>query len=61
MPCVVRCRKYFNESRYPASDSLVYTRKFSKEFLDYTDKIKDYVEEKCFPKEDISEIFKKQE
>ena len=33
LPVVVRCRKYFNEARYPSSDSGAYTKEFCEEKL----------------------------
>ncbi len=47
MPKLVRCRKYFNEARYPASNSAAYTKEFCEEFLGCIDAVKDYVDNKC--------------
>ena len=47
LPCIVRCRKYFNEARYPASGSTVYSKEFCGEFLSYIDDVKSYVTDKC--------------
>ena len=45
---ITRCRKYFNESRYPyASDVSMYTDEFAQEFIDFILLIKDYIDNKC--------------
>ena len=44
---LVRCRKYFNEARYPTSESEVYTKQFCEEFLGYIDLIRNYVDNQC--------------
>ena len=41
------CRKYFNESRYPASGTEVYTREFATEFIGYVKVIKEYIDNEC--------------
>jgi len=47
LPAIVRCRKYFNEARYPSSDSEAYTKEFCEEFLGYIDSVKKYVDNQC--------------
>ena len=43
-----RCRKYFNESRYPyAGDARVYTKEFADEFLHCVAAVKDFIDNKC--------------
>lgn len=45
---IARCRKYFNESRYPYnSDTSVYTEEFAKEFIGFIELIKDYIDNDC--------------
>ena len=60
LPYLVRCRKYFNEARYPASDSSAYTKEFCEEFLTYVGAIKDYVDNECKATlDDLGNKFKK--
>lgn len=54
LPYLVQCRKYFNEARYPTSNSAVYTREFSEEFLDYVSAVKEFVDSQC--KADIEDL-----
>ncbi len=42
-------RKYFNESRYPSSNSMVFSKEFCEEFLSRLDEVKDYVDNYCIP------------
>jgi len=59
LPALVRCRKYFNEARYPSSDSAAYTKEFCEEFLIYLDSIKSYVDNQCQATlDDVVERFK---
>jgi hypothetical protein len=45
---ILRCRKYFNESRYPyASDVSIYTKEFAAEFIEFITIIKDYIDNDC--------------
>jgi HEPN domain-containing protein len=45
---IARCRKYFNESRYPYNkDTSIYTEAFAKEFIDFVAHIKDFVDNEC--------------
>jgi len=45
---VLRCRKYFHESRYPySSDVSIYDEGFAKEFIAFVALIKDYVDNEC--------------
>ena len=45
---VVRCRKYFSESRYPyANDTSIYTNEFAKEFVEFIALLKDYIDNEC--------------
>ena len=46
-PIVGFCRKYFNESRYPASGTAVYTKEFAEEFMEYVGNIKNYIDSEC--------------
>jgi len=46
-PVVGFCRKYFNESRYPASGTGVYTKEFAEEFIQYVRAIKNYIDNEC--------------
>ena len=56
------CRKYFNESRYPASGTEAYTKEFADEFMQYVKAIKTYVDNECVStKEDLLNRFKKAE
>lgn len=47
LSAIVQCRKYFNEARYPASDSEAYTKEFCEDFLGHIDLIKNYVDNQC--------------
>ena len=40
-------KKCFNEARYPHGDRAIYTKEFAKEFLDYVEAIKYYVDDVC--------------
>ena len=40
-------RKYFNESRYPHGDTVVYTNEFAHNFLDYVTAVKHYIDNEC--------------
>ena len=45
---IVRCRKYFNESRYPSAvDVSVYTKDFASEFIDFVAAIRDFIDNEC--------------
>jgi HEPN domain-containing protein len=45
---ITRCRKYFNESRYPyASDVSIYTKEFALEFVDFVVAVKDFIDNEC--------------
>ena len=47
-PMIVRCRKYFNESRYPyVGDIGIYTKEFAEEFIDFTNQVKDFIDNDC--------------
>ena len=46
------CRKYFNESRYPAFGTEVYTNEFASEFLGYVEDIKNYIDNECIITDD---------
>ena len=41
------CRKYFTESRYPYNGGEVYTEEFARQFLEYVENVKDYVDNEC--------------
>jgi len=41
------CRKYFNESRYPASGTKVYSKAFSEQFLKHVENVKYYIDNEC--------------
>ena len=48
MPIIKKCRKYFNESRYPyAGDISTYTKEFAEEFMDITAKVKEFIDNDC--------------
>jgi len=54
------CRKYFNESRYPAFGTEVYTKEFAEEFIQHVKTIKDYIDDECVSTaEDLVNKFKK--
>jgi len=54
------CRKYFNESRYPASGTEAYTKAFADDFIQYVTSVKDYVDNECASTtEDLINRFKK--
>ena len=54
------CRKYFNESRYPASGTGAYTKEFAEEFIQHVQAIKDYIDNECASSaEDLVNKFKK--
>jgi len=40
-------KKYFNEARYPFSDTAIYTKTFAQEFLGHVNAIKDYIDDVC--------------
>ena len=42
------CRKYFNETRYPSSGTSIYTEEFAKQFRQYVDTVKHYIDNECF-------------
>ena len=58
---VVRfCRKYFNESRYPVSGTVVYEKEFAEQFLQYVENTKYYIDNECAATlEDLENRFKK--
>ena len=41
------CRKYLNESRYPAMGTEAYTEEFANTFLEYVQDVKKYIDEEC--------------
>ena len=45
-PVVKKCRKHFNESRYPVVEE-IYDEKFADEFIGYVLKIRNYVDNEC--------------
>ena len=48
IPIIKKCRKYFNESRYPyAGDISAYKKEFAEEFMDITAKVKDFIDNDC--------------
>ena len=54
------CRKYFNESRYPASGTDAYTKEFAEEFIQHVEAIKNYIDNECTSTvEDLVNKFKK--
>jgi len=60
LPALVRCRKNFNEARYPASGSAAYSKEFCEEFLEYIDMVRRYVDNQCQATlDDVVERFKK--
>lgn len=45
---IVKCRKFYNESRYPYTNEInIYTKEFAKGFIIFIKDIKDYVENEC--------------
>ena len=46
-PIVRFCRKYFNESRYPISGTLVYTKEFASQFFQHVMDIRHYIDTEC--------------
>lgn len=58
-PMMVRCRKYFNESRYPyESDISAYTQTFAKEFTDFLANVRNYIDNECIATmEDLQEKY----
>ena len=46
------CRKYLNDSRYPASGTAAYTKKFAEDFIRYVTEIKNYIDNECIATED---------
>jgi len=56
---VVRfCRKYFNESRYPVSGTVIYTKEFASQFLQNVMDIKHYIDTECMATiEDLASRF----
>ena len=46
-PVVRFCRKYFNESRYPVSGTVIYTMEFASQFLQYVKDVKNYIDTEC--------------
>jgi len=53
-------KKYFNESRYPFSDTAIYTKAFAQEFLGYVNAIKDYIDDVCVGNiDDLQNKFRK--
>jgi HEPN domain-containing protein len=53
-------KKYFNESRYPHGDKAIYTKAFAKEFLDYVEAIKSYIDDVCVGNiDDLQNRFRK--
>ena len=60
LPCLVISRKYFNEARYPVSDSSAYTKEFCEEILNYIDLIKSFIDKDCNASlDDLSKRFEK--
>ena len=56
---ITRCRKYFNESRYPYSNDIsVYTKDFAGEFINFVADIKDFIDNDCMATlEDLKERY----
>jgi len=46
-PIVRFCRKYFNESRYPLSGTIIYTMEFASHFIQHVKDIKNYIDNEC--------------
>jgi len=47
-PMLTRCRKYFNESRYPYSaDTSAYTKEFASEFKEFVAAVRDFIDNEC--------------
>jgi HEPN domain-containing protein len=45
---IARCRKYFNESRYPyTSDVSIYTKEFAEEFIKFASDIRNFIDNDC--------------
>jgi hypothetical protein len=45
---IARCRKYFNEARYPSSrDVSVYTKEFALEFINFIAIVKEFIDNEC--------------
>jgi len=57
---ITMSRKYFNESRYPHSNTTIYTNEFAGEFLEYVTIIKSYVDDECIATiNDLQDKFRK--
>jgi len=58
---IARCRKYFNEARYPyANDTSIYTHEFASEFVEIVKTIKHYIESVCIATiEDLEKTYSK--
>ena len=56
---ITKCRKYFNESRYPySSDVSIYTKDFAMEFISYVADIRDFIDNDCLATlEDLKKRF----
>ena len=46
-PVVRFCRKYHNESRYPTTDTVTFTKEFAEQFKKYVEDIKYYIDNEC--------------
>jgi len=50
-------RKYYNDSRYPATGTAIYTSGFAEEFLSYVSEVKQFIDTDCLA--DINDLTKK--